>query len=112
MKPGATTRPSASMTRFAVPGGTILPPATPMSPRLAGAPVPSTSVALRIRTSSAIASGAGRLPLGRALRLERALVLLYRRLQRGLVLAQQHAHLPHLLAGSHLEFRQLDLRLG
>src|SRR5688500_2453229 len=52
MKPGATTRPSASMTRFAGAGGTIFPPAIATSPRRDGAPVPSTTVPLRIRRSA------------------------------------------------------------
>src|ERR1051325_2725956 len=56
MKPGATTRPSASIVRRADcdarPMAVILPPAIETSARRAGAPVPSTRVPLRIRRSS------------------------------------------------------------
>src|SRR5688572_25309454 len=53
MKPGATTRPSASMTRVAVPSaGTILPRAIATSPRRDGAPVPSMTVPFRISRSA------------------------------------------------------------
>src|SRR6185436_19639193 len=119
MKPGATTRPLASITRAAFSGATILPRAMPMSSRRAGAPVPSTTMPLRIamsqvmRAPSEASLGARRLALRRgALRLQRALVLLHRRLERGLVLLQHHAHLAHLLAGLDLELREPHLRPG
>src|SRR6478752_1338242 len=48
MKPGATTRPSASksvsLRSSTVPTATMRPPCTPTSARTAGAPVPSTTV--------------------------------------------------------------------
>jgi hypothetical protein len=56
MKPGATTRPSASMVLFAVsfmpsPIAAIFPAEMATSARLAGAPVPSMSVAALISVS-------------------------------------------------------------
>jgi len=55
MNPGATTRPSASMTRFApsfaVPTMAILSPEMATSATRALAPVPSTTLPLRMRRS-------------------------------------------------------------
>src|SRR5512134_625302 len=62
MKPGARTSPAASISRFAAPAGTIFPPATAISSRLAGAPVPSTTVAFRIRMSHDIAKIVAAMP--------------------------------------------------
>src|SRR6478736_2393361 len=59
MKPGATTRPSASIVRVAgplsLPISAILPSLTPTSPRNPGIPEPSTMRPLRINRSYAIA---------------------------------------------------------
>src|SRR5512134_2774547 len=59
MKPGASTRPSASMVLWLLldhlPIAAISPPAMPTSPRRAGAPVPSTTLAPRITVSTVIA---------------------------------------------------------
>src|ERR671934_2604507 len=56
MKPGATTRSAASITRFAGsatrPTAVIFPAVMPTSARRAGAPVPSTSAPFLIRRSS------------------------------------------------------------
>src|SRR5438067_3686551 len=56
MKPGATTRPCASIVRFAGsaprPMAVIFPPAIETSARRAGAPVPSTTVPFFTRRSS------------------------------------------------------------
>src|SRR5262245_58532288 len=63
MKPGATTRSEASITRSAPvpmrPTSTILPACTATSARYAGAPVPSTTVPFRISRSVPIASSLG-----------------------------------------------------
>src|SRR5215467_12527112 len=59
MKPGATTRPSASIVRFEgplnLPSSTILPSLTPTSPRKDGIPEPSTMRPFLISRSYAIA---------------------------------------------------------
>src|SRR5882762_5816901 len=58
MKPGATTRPPASMVLFAVPEifptSAIFPCAIPMLACFAGAPVPSTTMPFLIRMSRAM----------------------------------------------------------
>src|SRR6267154_2130028 len=58
MKPGATTRPPASMVLFVVPEifptSAIFPCAIPMLARFAGAPVPSTTMPFLIRISRAM----------------------------------------------------------
>src|SRR5882672_8243533 len=58
MKPGATTRPPASMVLFAVPEifptSAIFPCAIPMLACFAGAPVPSTTMPFSIRMSRAM----------------------------------------------------------
>src|SRR5262249_10948450 len=61
MKPGATARPSASITRIAVaarrgPIAAIRPSATARSPATPGLPLPSISMPLRIRMSYAMPS--------------------------------------------------------
>src|SRR3989442_12419196 len=58
MKPGATTRPPASMVLFAVPEifptSAIFPCAIPMLACFAGAPLPSTTMPFSIRMSRAM----------------------------------------------------------
>src|SRR5919108_5814759 len=69
MKPGATTRPAASITRLAAadarsPMAAMRSPATPRSARTHGAPLPSTIRPPRITTSSIMALlGSGQLVL-------------------------------------------------